>query len=152
MTYNKSKLSYETRVRTAGMSFEKQRDYLREILRKNLLGWLLMGLRLKIGGIAWGNYKNELVTNTDFRKFDGTLRQVLSGNERQRQELAEFLQSLHEKGKCVFGIHASDSALVTCMIDNRAGEHYHFVDSAGGGYTLAANAMKQHTNQDPGSL
>ena len=102
-----------------------------------------MALRLKIGGIAWSNYKSDLVTNTDFKKFDDTLRQVISGNAEQRQQLIEFLQGLYQQGKCVFGIHVSDAALITCIIDNRAGQHYHFGDSAGGGYTSAAAAMKQ---------
>ncbi|MCH7817319.1 MAG: DUF3095 family protein, partial [Proteobacteria bacterium] len=60
-----------------------------------------------------------------------------------RHQLVSFLQGLYQQGKCVFGIHVSDAALITCMIDSRAGEHYHFVDSAGGGYTSAAEAMKR---------
>jgi hypothetical protein len=50
---------------------------------------------------------------------------------------------MHNAGKCHYGIHVSNAALVTCIIDNRAGEHYHFVDGADGGYTLAAEAMKE---------
>ncbi len=143
MTYNKELLSHEARVRTAGLTQENIRRYYGQIRWKNLLGWFLMFFRIKAAGIQWGDYKKDLVTNTDFKKFDGTLRQVISGNSQQRQDLETFLSSLHKQGKCNFGIHVSDAALVTCMIDNRAGEHYHFVDGADGGYTIAAEAMKQ---------
>lgn len=39
--------------------------------------------------------------------------------------------------------HVSDAPLITCMIETRAGEHYHFADASGGGYTMAAEAMKR---------
>jgi len=34
------------------------------------------------------------------------------------------------------------SLLMPCMIDNRLGEHYHFVDASDGGYAIAASHMK----------
>ncbi len=40
----------------------------------------------------WGKYKDTLVTNTDFRKFDGNLRMVISGNAVQRDSLEQFLK------------------------------------------------------------
>ena len=143
MTYNKALLSHEARVRTAGQAADYQQSYYREIRWRNLLGWFLMAFRIKANKINWGDYKKDLVTNTDFKKFDGTLRQVISGTSQQRQELAGFLAEMHNAGKCHYGIHVSNAALVTCMIDSRAGEHYHFVDGADGGYTLAAEAMKE---------
>ncbi len=142
-TYNEDKLNYEVRIRAAGLNQEQQASYLSQLRKKNLIGWVLMRLKLKTSGISWGNYKKELVQNTDFKKFDGVLRQVLSGNRKQRKLLEDHLLSLYKEGKCFYGIHVSDAALVTCMVDNRAGQHYHFVDSSGGGYTMAAEAMKR---------
>ena len=42
---------------------------------KNLLGWMMMALHLRIGDVSWDKYKDDLVSNTDFKKFDRTLRQ-----------------------------------------------------------------------------
>ena len=41
---------------------------------QNLLGRVFMRYRLNVGGVDWGEYKPDLVANTDFRKFDGVLR------------------------------------------------------------------------------
>ncbi|MGY8815587.1 MAG: DUF3095 family protein, partial [Gammaproteobacteria bacterium] len=88
-------------------------------------------------------YKNDIITNTDFKKFDGTLRIVISGNSEQRLHLEEYLKYQLNNNKCVYGIHYSDSAYITCLINNRSGNHYHFVDGSGGGYALAALQMKK---------
>ena len=84
-----------------------------------------------------------MISNTDFKKFDGVLRQVISGTKRQREELDAYLKGKYVNKECVYGIHASNSALMTCMIDNRIGEHFHFIDAADGGYAIAALQMKE---------
>ena len=111
------------------------------------LGSVFMRFKLRIGDVYWGEYKNDLVSNTDFKKFDGVLREVISGTAEQRVKLAAYLQQRYENGECVYGIHASDSALVTCMINNRSGEHFHFVDGSDGGYAMAATGMKEQMRQ-----
>ena len=150
MTYDRNLLDHELRIHDAiPGSGHRNKSFLR-IVGKNLLGWMMMALHLTIGDVSWGKYKDDLVSNTDFKKFDGTLRQVISGTTGQREALEGFLQTLNQQGKCVFGIHVSDAALISCMIDSRAGEHYHFVDSAGGGYALAAESLKQQLTQNSG--
>jgi hypothetical protein len=79
MTYNKELLSHETRIRTAGLQPENKQAYYKEMRWRNLLGWFLMAFKIKANKVSWGDYKKDLVTNTDFKKFDGTLRQVISG-------------------------------------------------------------------------
>jgi len=68
---------------------------------------------------------------------------VISGSAEQRKKLSIYLEQRLQNGECVYGIHASDSALVTCMINNRSGEHFHFVDGSNGGYAMAALQMKK---------
>ena len=102
-----------------------------------------MTFNLNVTGTPWGTYKIDLVKNTDFKKFDGVLRQVISGTQKQREELEAYLNEKYLKKQCVYGIHFSNSALMTCMIDNRCGEHFHFVDAADGGYAIAALQMKE---------
>ncbi len=71
------------------------------------------------------------------------LRQVISGTKKQRKNLTVYLKEKHDNKECVYGIHASNSALMTCMIDDRKGEHFHFIDAADGGYAIAALQMKE---------
>ncbi len=111
-----------------------------------LLGWILMKYRITFKTADWGMYKKDLIANTDFRKFDGSLRLVLSGTESQRQELKRFLTKLTEESLIRFGIHVSDSAIITCLVEQRQSVHFHFVDAAGGGYAAAAKIMKHSEN------
>jgi hypothetical protein len=142
-TLNNKKLSLESKLH----SFRDSKfSYLKSFLFIRLqimLGWIFMKFNLNIGDIKWGEYKNDIITNTDFKKFDGTLRIVISGNSEQRLHLEEYLKYQLNNNKCVYGIHYSDSAYITCLINNRSGNHYHFVDGSGGGYALAALQMKK---------
>ena len=94
-------------------------------------------------GADWGKYKETLVANTDFRKFDENLRMVISGNATQREALTLFLDNLYRNGQLAYGIHVSDRALMTCVISDYNLHHIHFVDGADGGYAMAAKALKQ---------
>jgi hypothetical protein len=100
---------------------------------------------LAFGGVDWGRYQREVVENTDCRKFDDQLRQVLSGSPPQRDELTRFLEERHARGDLAYGIHAATSALMTCLIFSRHGDHVHFVDGADGGYAAAAARLKEQT-------
>ncbi len=116
--------------------------------------WLRLGLQMAVGawvcprsrsfgGVDWGQYQRDLVANTDCRKFDDLLRQVLSGRPEQRAELTAFLEERFARGELVYGLHAARSAMMTCLVFNRQGEHVHFVDGTDGGYAVAALRMKE---------
>ncbi len=108
-----------------------------------ILGWFLLRFGVRSGEVDWGSYKADLVSNTDFRKFDGSLRLVLAGSSDQREELEEYLEGLRRRGQVQFGIHVARSALMTCLIEHRQNAHFHFVDASGGGYAAAARALKE---------
>lgn len=143
LTSNINKLKNEVSVITHKESTFSVLKYWISLYIQNILGWIFMTFKLNVAGISWGSYKSELISNTDFKKFDGILRQVISGTKKQREELAAYLNEKYINKECVYGIHASDSALMTCMIDNRKGEHFHFIDAADGGYAIAALQMKE---------
>jgi DUF3095 family protein len=143
ITRNNWKLSHELKVRTFFRERSAAIKHWFFIRIQTFFGRIFMAFNMKVGGLNWGDYKKDVVNNTDFKKFDGTLREVISGTSQQREELDAYLSNKYNKRECVYGIHASDSALITCMINNRDGEHYHFVDSADGGYAMAATSMKQ---------
>ncbi len=143
LTADTDKLTNEVRVRTCNENAWTVLKYWVKLYAQNILGWIFMTFNLNVTGTPWGTYKIDLVKNTDFKKFDGVLRQVISGTQKQREELEAYLNEKYLKKQCVYGIHFSNSALMTCMIDNRCGEHFHFVDAADGGYAIAALQMKE---------
>ena len=95
-----------------------------------------------VDGLLHGAYRQEVAANTDFRKFDDTLRMVLDVTLEQKAAIVEYLSAQHERGRVVFGVHGAPSATMTCVITQREGDHVHFVDGSDGGYALAAKQMK----------
>ena len=138
-----SQLKFESKLKTYSQSgFARLRQFF-QIRLEILMGRFFMRFGMKTGDTLWSEYKQGVINNSDYKKFDGMLRQVISGTSRQREELSTYLENLRQQNRCVYGLHISDSTLVTCLIANRAGEHYHFVDGADGGYAMAAAAMKK---------
>ena len=109
---------------------------------ENFLGLILM--KFSIGN--WGTYKNRIIRTSDTEKFDDMLRMVISIDKKESQELEDFLELEYKNKNIVYGIHKSDSALMTCLIFQRHGKHIHFVDSSKGGYALAAKELKNRLN------
>jgi hypothetical protein len=97
--------------------------------------------KLKVGRFDAAAYASELVANADFRKFDDGLRMTLDCT-------AEFADALEARlaGAEAFvhwGVFRQRAAQVTCFVPSATQRgHVHFVDGAGGGYTMAAKAMK----------
>ena len=101
-----------------------------------------------IGPLKPGEYMQDMLTNTDYRKFDDTLRLVLDLNEQQINGLKAFLQAEFAAGRIIYGLHQSDTALMTCLVSDMAGrQHVHFVDGADGGLSVAARAFKERQQQ-----
>ncbi len=98
---------------------------------------------IKIMNKNMKNVKKDNIINSDFRKFDGSLKMVLSCKTSQRESFEKLLENLFNGGVINYGIHVSDRALLTCLIHRGTGEEVHFVDSADGGYALAAKKLKE---------
>ncbi len=143
MNLSPQKLSSERRVRTHGQRWHNRLLYWPKVLVQNLIGMVLMASDWSTRKTQWGNYKRDLVQHTDFRKMDGTLRQVIASTEAQRKELEAFLQAQYEAGNLIYGLDASDAAMITCLVFQYEKEHVHFVDGADGGYAHAAQALKE---------
>lgn len=88
-------------------------------------------------------YRDEVAVNTDFRKFDDTLRMVLDVTDAQHEAIEADLAQRHAGGGIVYGTHVADAALMTCAVTSYRGDHVHFVDGADGGYALAAKQLKR---------
>ena len=88
-------------------------------------------------------YRKELRANSDFRRFDDTLRMILDCPLDTAAAIESFFDDLHDQGKIAFGIHRSEHALMTCLVFSLTkGEHVHFVDGSDGGFTAAAVQLK----------
>lgn len=103
---------------------------------------------LAIGPLQPRRYMRELQLNTDFRKFDDTLRLVIDVSEAQAEALKAYLAREYAAGRLVYGLTEAREALMTCYVsDFAAGQHVHFVDGANGGLALAARDFKQRQRE-----
>jgi hypothetical protein len=92
-------------------------------------------------GVSAKVHKSDLVANADFRKFDDGLRMTLDCSADFADKLEAKLSAAEDFAN--WGAFRQEAAQVTCFtpsITERG--HVHFVDGAGGGYTMAAKAMK----------
>ncbi|MGM0518524.1 MAG: DUF3095 family protein [Campylobacterota bacterium] len=110
----------------------------------NLIGKILMDNKIS----NWGSYKNRIVSTIDNEKFDDILRMVVAVNKEQTAKLEKYLKLQYENGKLVYGIHKSQSSLMTCLIFQRHGKHVHFIDGSNGGYALASKHLKVLKNKN----
>ena len=134
-------LSEETSVTKNGKSFFL--TYVRTFL-KTLLINLSMKWEFPLGPFSPQKYKKEIAINSDFKKFDGTLRMVIDCDLIQAGAIEKLLIENFQQHKIFFGLHKSPEALMTCMVFSASqNQHIHFIDGSQGGYTIAAAAMKK---------
>lgn len=143
LTLNPKLLSHEWRVRSSRLAFWPRLAYLARMVLQNIVGRILFARNMDTKAVQWSHYRDELVENSDFRKFDGMLRMVMDGSEAQFLALRDYLETQHLQGRLVYGMHKSREALVTCIVQSYNGNHLHFVDGSDGGYALAARGLKQ---------
>ena len=142
-TQNQLNLSFNPKILNAEASIFTQNTVskfftISRLMLENFLGLILM--RYSIA--KWGQYKNIILKTTDTEKFDDMLRMVISTKRNQTKELEKYLEEEYQNKNLVYGIHKSDSALMTCLIFQRHGKHIHFIDSSNGGYALAEKKIK----------
>lgn len=142
-TYDPARLMAETKIRVEMGWFERQK-YRWDIWWRNIVLDYFVEHQIETGsGVRWDQYIEKLVATSDFRKFDDTLRMVITGTEAQRDSLTNYLEAKYEAGSLAYGLHVTDRALVTCVVFERMGRQVHFVDGADGGYARAAKGLKR---------
>lgn len=104
----------------------------------NLLGDYLMNNKI----FLWGEYKKRIIMTADTEKFDDMLRMIVATDFLQTEALERYLENELRNKNLIYGIHKSDSSLMTCLIFQRHGKHIHFVDGSNGGYANAAKELK----------
>ncbi|CAM4293559.1 DUF3095 family protein [Zobellia nedashkovskayae] len=88
-------------------------------------------------------YLNELTQLSDILVIDGRINMVISGTTKQRQRLTKYLDELEKHEVIIYGIHVSNTSIMSCYVRNRNAKHIHFVDGGSSGYTRAAKVLKE---------
>lgn len=86
--------------------------------------------------------RQENIQNADVYKIDGTLKMTIAVTSNQRRQITARLEQLRRAGEIRYGSHTSDRAIMTCLIHTNHDDEVHFVDSADGGYAVAARMLK----------
>jgi hypothetical protein len=132
----------EYRARTFQKNVTKKLFYFLKILIETFAGKILIGNGSKFLGVDWEQYKKDVITHSDFWKYSDTLRFVADISKNNLIKLTAILDEFKAAGRINYGLHIADSALMTCLVFNRKGNHVHFIDGNNGGYALAAQELK----------
>lgn len=112
-----------------------------------LFAYLLFRLNISAGGFVPQAYMQQVVENSDFRKYDDGLRMVLDCSPALADALESRLAAAAAAGIARYGLHRQDAAMMTCFtLSASRPDHFHFVDGARGGYASAATALKATLN------
>lgn len=108
-----------------------------------LMFQIMQRFHLKFESFDPEQYTDDIILNSDYRKFDDTLRMVIDCSAQQAEKIEEFLEKEYQNGHIVYGTQYSDKALMTCFVEAlEKDQHVHFIDGDNGGYALAAKKMK----------
>jgi hypothetical protein len=113
------------------------------VLAVTLWAYVVMRLGIRVGNFVPKNYVQQVVENSDFRKYDDGLRMILDCTEELERALAEILANAASARVVRYGLHRQDAAMMTCFTPSvMRSDHVHFIDGARGGYASAATALK----------
>ena len=130
---------YEARAARGG-SLLKRRGF---VLAFSLWAYLIMRFGITVGDFVPKRYLQQVVENSDFRKYDDGLRMILDCTPELADALAQRLTEAAANGVVRYGLHRQDAAMMTCFTPSvMRADHVHFIDGARGGYASAATALK----------
>jgi Protein of unknown function (DUF3095) len=114
-----------------------------KVLAWTFLFFLIMHFSIKVGSFVPAKYTGEVVDNSDFRKFDDSLRMVLDCTPEIADEIERHLAGCAGRNIVRYGTHRQHAAMMTCFTPSPTqSNHVHFIDGAMGGYAMAASALK----------
>jgi hypothetical protein len=132
-------VEYEARAARGGPLLKRRGV----VLAVTLWAYVVMRLGIKVGNFVPRNYVQQVVENSDFRKYDDGLKMILDCTEELERALKERLESAASAGILRYGLHRQDAAMMTCFVPSvMRSDHVHFIDGARGGYATAATALK----------
>lgn len=142
LTWPPQGLDYEVRAQRGGPLIKRRI----EVLAYTLFAYLIMRFDIKVGGFVPKLYTQQVVENSDFRKYDDGLRMILDCSADLERALADRLAAAAREKIVRYGLHRQDAAMMTCFTPSALrSDHVHFIDGARGGYASAATALKAMT-------
>lgn len=142
VTGNPKTVRGEATVRTHGQGTVAYLKYWLNVVILTIVGAYCFRFGKKAGSFDGATYREATVKNTDFLKFDNALRLIMDIKINSCEKLEGYLNDLYRQDKIFYGTHAAASALMTCLVFDYNDNHFHFIDGADGGYSLAAKMMK----------
>jgi hypothetical protein len=132
-------VEYEARAARGGPLLKRRGV----VLAVTLWAYVVMRLGIKVGNFVPKNYVQQVVENSDFRKYDDGLRMILDCTGELERALADLLANAASERIVRYGLHRQDAAMMTCFTPSvMRSDHVHFIDGARGGYASAATALK----------
>ena len=132
-------VEYEARAARGGPLLKRRSI----VLAVTLWAYVVMRFGIKVGNFVPKNYVQQVVENSDFRKYDDGLRMILDCSAELERALAELLARAASARIVRYGLHRQDAAMMTCFTPSvMRSDHVHFIDGARGGYASAATALK----------
>src|SRR6202521_1784385 len=132
-------VEYEARAQRGGSLFKRRAT----VLAYTLFAYLVMRFGISVGGFVPKTYVQQVVENSDFRKYDDGLRMILDCTPELERGLTQRLTQAASAGVARYGLHQQDAAMMTCFTPSALrSDHVHFIDGARGGYASAATALK----------
>jgi hypothetical protein len=132
-------VEFEARAQRGGPLFKRRLG----VFAWTLFYYFIMRFGIKVGGFVPHIYVQQVVENSDFRKYDDGLRMVLDCTPDLERELSARLAAASSAGIARYGLHRQDAAMMTCFTPSAIrSDHVHFIDGARGGYASAATALK----------
>lgn len=114
------------------------------VLMETLLARLVLARAKPIGKFDPERYRSEVITNTDFCKHDETVCLVIDCPPAAIEAIKRYLDEAAPARGIRYGIHVSQTALMTCLVMSAEDSlHVHFVDGGAGGYTSASRSLKR---------
>src|SRR3954447_26818766 len=132
-------LEFEARAQRGGPLFKRRAA----VLAHTLFAYIIMRYGISVGGFVPKTYVQQVVENSDFRKYDDGLRMILDCTPELEAALRKALATAATAGIARYGLHRQDAAMMTCFTPSALrSDHVHFIDGARGGYASAATALK----------
>ena len=132
-------VEFEARAARGGPLFRRRAF----VLANTLFAYLVMRFGIRVGGFVPKTYVQQVVENSDFRKYDDGLRMILDCTPELESALMQRLAEAASAGVARYGVHRQDAAMMTCFTPSALrSDHVHFIDGARGGYASAATALK----------
>ena len=132
-------VEFEARAQRGGSLLKRRIG----VLAHTLFVSVIMRFGISVGGFVPKTYVQQVVENSDFRKYDDGLRMVLDCTPELERSLSGRLAAAASAGIARYGLHRQDAAMMTCFTPSALrSDHVHFIDGARGGYASAAVALK----------